>query len=119
MQTRTLVSIFTLVLAVSIVTSSCTTLLTPPIQRAAEKDNLPRVKKLIEEGANVNARNFDWWTALMYASEYGYTDIAKLLLEAGADVNARTKLGETALKSTSKKKYPEIVSLLREAGAKE
>ena len=36
-------------------------------------------------------------TALMEASEYGDTDMARMLIDAGANVNAKNKYGETAL----------------------
>jgi len=42
------------------------------------------VKLLIENGADVNVKDKDGMTALMYASEEGYTEIVSLLKNAGA-----------------------------------
>ena len=42
-----------------------------------------KVKRLIEEGMDVNAKSFEN-TALLFAAHAGHTDIAKLLKEAGA-----------------------------------
>jgi len=41
-------------------------------------------KALLAAGANVNAKDNDGWTALMYAAEMGRTEIVNLLKAAGA-----------------------------------
>jgi len=51
---------------------------------AADSGYAEKVKKLIKEGANVNAKDKDGNTALMYAAFMGNTDIVKILKEAGA-----------------------------------
>jgi ankyrin repeat protein len=43
------------------------------------------VKLLIEEGADVNARDDAGLTALMIALGRGHTDVAQFLIEAGAE----------------------------------
>ena len=55
------------------------------------------VKSLIDNGADVNARNNSGQTALMGASWMDHTEIVELLLENGADVNAKSNDGQTAL----------------------
>jgi len=55
------------------------------------------VKLLLKNGADVNARDKQDMTALMWASERGHTEMVKLLLENGADVNANNNDGQTAL----------------------
>lgn len=50
------------------------------------------VKLFIDAGINVNANVENGYTALMYAAEKGYLEIAKLLIEKGANVNATNRL---------------------------
>jgi len=83
MTTRTIVPILILVLAV-LLNNSCATWSTP-LHRAASRDDLLKVNRLIEEGADVNAKGKWGDTALMAASQMGYKDIVKLLKEAGAE----------------------------------
>ena len=45
----------------------------------------------------INAKDGDGNTPLIYACEYGATDVVKLLLEKGVDVNGRGKHQETPL----------------------
>ena len=82
---------------------------------AASRGNIKRVKLLIEEGADVNARDEDGSTALIEAARYEHTEIAKLLIENGADVNAKDKDGWTALMGVAK--TGETAKLLIEHGA--
>ena len=51
---------------------------------AAKDGDLVKVKELIAAGADVNAKDDDGWTALMYAAEKGYTEIIEILKAAGA-----------------------------------
>ena len=55
-------------------------------------------------------------TALMFASYYGHTELARLLLTNGADVNADFE-GDTALTWAKQKGHAEIVNLLIASGA--
>ncbi len=102
------------------------------------------VKRLIEEGADINVHDEYGWTVLIYASVHGHTDIARLLIDEGADVNVQAISGRnvpngyytlfggyqhvsieegallarhTALIAASSRGHPEIVKLLIEAGA--
>ncbi len=51
--------------------------------KAAEKGDLPRVNALLAKGADVNAKNNDGWTALMYASYKGNLEVVQALLAKG------------------------------------
>jgi ankyrin repeat protein len=89
-------------------------------------NDLEKVKQLLDEGADVNAKNKDGLTGLMHAAWKGHKEVVKLLLESGADVNAKDECGWTALKLALHFSYwkdnhnhKEIVELLKSYGAKE
>ena len=88
--------------------------------RSSMFGNREAVKKLLKEGADVNAKNSDGYTALILASSNGRTEIVAMLLDAGANVNARTNTnywGSTALIRASESKHTEIVAMLLEKEA--
>jgi len=59
------------------------------------------VKTLIESAADVNERDDEGRTALMFAVTNMHTDSAKALLEHGADVNVTANDGSTAYQRNS------------------
>jgi len=119
MKTKTLFIILIFVLAILIITDSFVSASdTELLFRSVRRDDYFKVKRLIEEGADVNAQNNYGDTALMIASKRGHTEVAKLLIEEGADVNAQDTLGNTALLWASRSGHTDIVKLLIEAGAK-
>lgn len=67
------------------------------LMEAANAGDVEKVQRLIEQGADVNAKNENFRTALMYAAWGGYTEIAKLLIQAGVDINDTNDNGHTAL----------------------
>ena len=70
----------------------------PALIRAAQKGDLAKVKRLIEEqGAKVDARDDDGETALHAAADKARLDVVKYLVKKGADVSAKDEDGETAL----------------------
>ena len=54
-------------------------------------------KVLIQNGADVNAVDWNKWTALHFAAWEGHVDVAKVLIQNGADVNAVDENKFTAL----------------------
>jgi len=76
--------------------------------------------KLVQLGANVNARDFAGFTPLHHCvTRYGNSTtyhMAKLLLENGADPNAKNRLGETALVQPMLGKGLHFIRLLVENG---
>ena len=55
---------------------------------------------LIQEGADVNAKNMDGATPLHGAALFGEVETVKLLIQKGADVNVRNNQGATPLDTT-------------------
>ena len=85
---------------------------------AAKRGDLPEVKRLIVDGADVNTKNNRGVTALMFASHGGYPEVVQELLAVGADVNAKNNYGSTALMVASTKGNREIVLQLLTKGAR-
>jgi hypothetical protein len=81
----------------------------------ARRGDLGEVRRLLDKGANVNARDVDGWTPLHWAAALGRLDIVKLLVERGADVNAKNGDGKTPLDLAREKKYWDIVNFLEKA----
>ena len=110
-----------------------------------EAGDTEKVKEALKLGANVNAKDMDGMTALMYTESaevaellltrgvdinakdnHGRTalictknaEVAKLLLEHRADVNAKDKNGTTALMWAEERCHTKIANILRTHGAK-
>ena len=83
------------------------------IQESFNGDIL-KVKKILEEGDDINAKDIDGNTALQEAISNGHIDIVKLLLEKGADVNQPNNDGDTAIIHAIHFGDVEIVKLLLE-----
>lgn len=83
--------------------------------------NLPEVKKLLDEGVDVNATNQYGQTPLMMAAWHARQPVLDALLEAGADVNTTAGHAEgygwTALMFAARSGGTGIVNTLLEAGA--
>jgi len=84
---------------------------------ASNDGHVELVEMLLNNGANVNAKNSYGVTALHIASREGHTDIVAMLLAAGADVNIKSDFGDTVLLRASNNGNTEIVSMLLEYGA--
>ena len=90
---------------------------------AAAKGQFDIVKFLYGKGADINARDSDSQTALMYASRHRLNvtpdnAIAKFLIDNGAEVNVRSKKrGFTVLMLAASAGNVELVQQLLEKGA--
>jgi len=69
----------------------------PDLVKAIRDADAQAVRKLFEDGADVNARDAEGNTPLILASFYASPKCVALLLEKGADANAANKVGVTAL----------------------
>ena len=68
------------------------------LMHAAKDGNEKEIKLLLKSGANVNLKDKDGWTALMYAVRYSSNlECTESLLEAGADISLKNKYGSSAL----------------------
>jgi len=75
------------------------------------------VEALLKEGAEINAKNSDGWTALMKAAANKDEEKCRILVDAGADVNASDPNGYTALMGAASIGNTAIVLMLIEAKA--
>ena len=81
----------------------------------SQKGDSVRVKELLENGADVNAKNN--YTALHWSAYWGHTEVVRVLLEHGADINAKNNYGETVLHNSAWNGHTDIVGALLEHGA--
>ena len=96
----------------------CTGCGSTALGHAAKHGHNEIAELLIENGADVSAKDEDGSTPLHLAALMGYKEIAELLIAKGADVNAKKDDGSwTSLHSAAMTGSNEIVGLLIAAGA--
>jgi len=78
---------------------------------AAHSGNLEQVRKALDEGADIHARDD---RALVLATDNGHADTITLLLDRGADIHAD---GDGALVLAAEHTHAETVTLLLDRGA--
>ena len=86
---------------------------------SAMNGDLDKVENLIEAGANVNLQSKDGYTALIWASKYGYVEIVEKLIEAGANVNIKNKEGQNAWMISDSDMRALIIEKVQEKKAKD
>lgn len=90
---------------------------THPLIEASENGDLPRVRTLLAEGADPDARRIDGTTSLHWAVHSDHAETAVLLLEAGADARAGDRYGITPLHLAAVNGNAALIARLLEAGA--
>jgi ankyrin repeat protein len=88
-----------------------------PLMLAAFRGDLAAVGRLLELGADVNARDRDGDTALMFAAFKGHEPVVALLLRRGADVHARARNGWTARRAAQSGLHHGLAETLARAEA--
>jgi ankyrin repeat protein len=84
---------------------------------AARGDDLPAVRKLIKDHADVNVAATDGSTALLWAAYHSDAEMVKALLEAKALVDQPNHYGVTPLLQASRNGDAEVIRTLLDAGA--
>ncbi|KAN0120373.1 Ankyrin repeat-containing domain protein [Hyaloscypha variabilis] len=87
------------------------------LHRAAENGLEVVVQLLLEEGADIEAKDCYTWTALHRAAANGCVSVVRLLLEHGADIAAKTATGSTVLHQAACNGWEAVTQLLLEKGA--
>ncbi|CAK0878587.1 unnamed protein product [Prorocentrum cordatum] len=82
---------------------------------AAAAGDAEAVRRLIADGARVNATDYDGRIALNVAAAYGHHDLVRDLLGLKADVRHRDNFGNTALSSAISQQHEEVATLLLKA----
>jgi len=90
-----------------------------PLMIAVAEGHATTVSALLEAGVDINAKNNLGRTALMFASSYGHTKIAKKLLVHDADPNIvpTNKTGWSALIAAAHAGHRKTVRILLDNGA--
>jgi len=84
---------------------------------AAFTGQLPMVKLLVGEGAQVEKANKEGLSALHRAAWNGHIEVARYLIKEGANVNSRSKLGETPLFVAARQGHTQAARWLLRMGA--
>lgn len=87
------------------------------LMQSAGRGDTEIVKLLLDNGANVNAK--DGWeqTPLSYAVGGRHIEIIGLLLDRGADINSRAEIGSTPLMNAAGVGSLEVIEYLLDRGA--
>lgn len=76
------------------------------------------VNKALKQGLDVDARDAEKRTLIMYAAFNGRAEVVKNLITAGADINAQDKIGTSVLMFAASGPSTPTVQILLDAGAK-
>jgi len=83
----------------------------------AEEGNVEVVKLLLNKGANVDVKDNDGRTPLLWAAENRHEAVVRLLLDKGASVDAKDNNSRTPLLWAAENGYEAIMRLLLDKGA--
>ncbi len=84
----------------------------PPLVEAAERGDLPALRKLLDEGTPVDQRDARRRTALLAATHANQVEAARELVRRGADVNAQDEIQDSPFLYAGAEGRLEILRLL-------
>ncbi len=84
---------------------------------AAERDDAIAVRKLLDQGANADARDAHRRTALLVATHANRVEVARALIAAGADVNAKDDIDDSPYLYAGAEGRDEILKMTLAHGA--
>lgn len=87
------------------------------IHEAAENGDIGAVQSFLDSGTDVNARDRNGWTALLWASYWDYSELVEFLLSKGADIEAKDYEDNSALDWAAYRGRNKIVEILLARGA--
>jgi uncharacterized protein len=85
--------------------------------QATENKNGDTIKRLIEEGAEINTQDSDGRTSIMIATYNNDIETAKILIDAGADVNIQDDMKNNPFLYAGAEGYLDILKHTIKAGA--
>ena len=98
--------------------TGCNRLTYKTIHEAAAEGDMADVKRHLQKGADVNIKDDNDWTPLLYSAFNGKQDVVVFLIKQGADVNVASRItGWTPLHVAADKGHLEVVKTLVGAGA--
>jgi len=107
----------TMIVAVAALLQATSPTKADQLQEAARKGDAVTVKKLLDEGVDVNTKFRYGATALFYACDHGHVDVVKVLLDKGADLTIKDSFyGFTPLMlavSPAQKRRPEHTEIAK------
>jgi len=84
---------------------------------ASRRGDIDKIKELLDSGADIETKNDNDDTPLLWASSAGFDNAVKLLLERGANTEAKTKSGNYPIIFASRIGAFKMVRLLLEYAA--
>lgn len=82
------------------------------LRAAAERGDLAVFESLIQQGADVNARDSQQDSAFLIAARNGHARLVRVALAAGADIKALNRYGSTAVMGPAYRGHVETVRAL-------
>ena len=89
---------------------------TTTLHNAAWRGDLELVRFLVENGADIDAKDVDGETPLHWAARQGHLAVVQYLVEQRADVNATNDHGTTPRALAAQGGHTDVVAYLRSKG---